>query len=158
MLQIFLALKQGGFEAFSKKAQVLKKNSNVYEECSTKIHQDLTVDNIIRLYMFFKRADLDRRNSEDERTPIPYYLIGFLNKFLREQNISYNTFFESDIGIINSAYNFLSSLTSIYRELYEKDKNIDYNKMIKQPIDNSILEQAIKILSLSKQTFPTIKV
>ena len=108
--------------------------------------------------MFFKRADLDRRNSEDERTPIPYYLIGFLNKFLREQNISYNTFFESDIGIINSAYNFLSSLTSIYRELYEKDKNIDYNKMIKQPIDNSILEQAIKILSLSKQTFPTIKV
>lgn len=157
MLQIFLALKQGGFEAFSKKAQVLKKSSNVYEECSTRIHQDLTVDNMIRLYMFFKRADIDRRNSGDERTPIPYYLVGFLNKFLQEQNINYNTFFELDTEIIDSAYNFLSSLTSIYRELYENDKNIDYNKMIKQPIDSSILEQAIKILSLSKQSFPVIK-
>lgn len=162
VLQIFLALKKDGYFAYSKKPKVLKKDDEVYKDYSTKIHDYMRFDNIIKLYLLFKRADIEKSRSADFRTPIPYYLLGFLNKFLQEKSISYDKFFDSDVNTINSAYSYLKSLTSLYKRFYKdemKDNQgnpIEYNQMIKKPIEPTILEKAIVIAKEMNQEFPSI--
>jgi hypothetical protein len=107
--------------------------------------------------MFYKKAETDQKQSEDKKSPIPYYLLGFLNKFLSRQSVSYSQFFESDLNKINTAYQCLSSLTQLYRMNYFKKKNIEYNNMIKNMIDDEILQDSIQMLEVMPSgKFPQI--
>lgn len=154
LLQVFLAFKKDGYEAFVRKANVLKKDSITYNTYSTKIQESLSFDNMLKLYMLFKRADFDKSQSSDLRTPIPYYLLGFLNKFLQNYNITYEYFFNVGIDKINETYTYLTGLTNLYKMEYSK--KTEYNMMIKQPIDNSILESSIETMKALNQNFPKL--
>lgn len=156
LLQVYLALKKDGYMAFVKKSTVLQKDSATYNDFSTRIQETLTIDDMIKLYLLYKRAESDRAKSEDKRTPIPYYLIGFLSKFLQEQNVSYSKFFNSSIDKINEVYTYLIGITKSYRNEYYKRKNIEYNMMIKQPIDISILNEVIENGKIFGSNFPAI--
>ncbi len=157
LLQIYVALKEDGYKAYKCKPEVLKPNSNTYLNYSLNIEQDLSFDNMIKLYMFYKKAETDQKQSEDKKSPIPYYLLGFLNKFLSRQSVSYSQFFESDLNKINTAYQCLSSLTQLYRMNYFKKKNIEYNNMIKNMIDDEILQDSIQMLEVMPSgKFPQI--
>lgn len=148
LLQIYIAIKEDGYKAYKCKPEVLKQDSNTYMNYSLNIEKDFSFDNMIKLYLFYKRAESDQKQSPDKKSPIPYYLLGFLNKFLKKQNVSYSQFFVSDIAKINSAYQCLSSLTKLYRMKYLDDKKIEYNNMIKNMIDENILEKSIRDLSV----------
>lgn len=67
-----------GYFAFTKKNQILKQNGDVFENYCLQIHNYLTIDNMIRLYYMYKKAEQERVQSLDKRTPIPYYIIGVL--------------------------------------------------------------------------------
>ena len=148
LLQIYVALKEDGYKAYKCKPEVLKQDSNTYLKYSLNIEKDLSCDNMIRLYLFYKRAEYDQKQSEDRKSPIPYYLLGFLNKFLNKQNVSYSHFFLSDVTKINTAYQCLSSLTQLYRMNYLEDKKIEYNNMIKNMIDDDVLTKSIRALEV----------
>lgn len=136
------------YKAYKCKPEVLKQDSNTYLNYSLNIEKDLSCDNMIRLYLFYKRAEYDQKQSEDRKSPIPYYLLGFLNKFLNKQNVPYSQFFLSDVAKINTAYQCLSSLTQLYRMNYLEDKKIEYNNMIKNMIDDDVLAKSIRSLEV----------
>lgn len=86
LLQVFLALMKTGYFAFSKKNQILKQNGDIFENYCLQIHNYLTIDNMIKLYWLYKKAEIERIQSLDKRTPIPYYVIGFLGELIGEKN------------------------------------------------------------------------
>lgn len=149
LLQVFLALMKTGYFAFTKKNQILKQNSDIFENYCLQIHNYLTIDNMIRLYCLYKKAENERIQSLDKRTPIPYYIVGFLGELIGEKSIEniqdkLNYIF-SDARIFTETYRYLVTITKGYKRTYEKDiVPGDYNTMIKKAIDNNILNYAIE--------------
>ncbi len=152
MLQVFLALIKTGYVAFTKKNLVLDANKEYYTKYCSNIHQYLTYDTMIKLYYFYKKAEHEQKKlSEDKRTPIPYYMIGFLGDLIGDktpENLkeSLDILF-GDKTICTEAYKYLSTICKFYRNTYEMqhkaDGTSDYNVMIKRPIDEVCLKFAI---------------
>jgi hypothetical protein len=150
-LQVIIALIQDGHAAYSKKSLVLKPTSETYKNISTKIQDFLSVDNMIRLYLLYRIADIEKNNSEDKKTPIPYYLIGFLGHFMdKEPKDCYNNLFEHLFSREDrdffEIFDYLKNLTNLYKKNYYKKHNTEYNSMIKKPIDNELLAEQIETL------------
>lgn len=57
LLQVFLAMMKTGYFAFTKKNQILKQNGEVFENYCLQIHNYLTIDNMIKLYYMYKKAE-----------------------------------------------------------------------------------------------------
>jgi len=148
LLQLYLALKIDGFEAYKKKSLVLNPTSDIYKNHSLYIQDWLSFDSMIKLYLLFKRAEKDRKNSQDNRTPIPYYLIGFIGYFIKDKNkISLNRaielLFNLDKSSLEKVYEYFKSLTNLYKTKYPAD----YNYMIKKHIDEVLLEEQIETIN-----------
>lgn len=148
LLQVFLALMKTGYFAFTKKNQILKQNGDIFENYCLQIHNYLTFDNMIKLYYLYKKAESERVQSLDKRTPIPYYIVGFLGELIGEKstdNIQEKlNYIFSDARIFLETYKYLGTITKGYKRTYEKDiVPGDYNSMIKKVIDNNVLNYAI---------------
>lgn len=147
LLQIYLALFVDGHTAYKKKGLVLKPNSETYRYYSIKIQDNLSIDSMIRLYLLYKRAENDRKESDDKKTPIPYYVIGFLGYFIKEKTAS-NTnrileyLFSISASDFETIFNYLKQLTNLYKQKYK----IEYNVMIKKPINYDLLREQIETL------------
>jgi len=147
LLQVFLAFVKSGFFAFTKKNHVLQQGKEIFDIYTSQIHKYLTVDNMIKLYCFYKKAEAEQKDSNDKRTPIPYYVIGFLGSLigeLSEKNIqkSLNIIFK-DVKISTEAYKYLVAISKNYKRAYEKDGEGDYTLMIKRPIDENMFRFAV---------------
>lgn len=154
LLQVFLAFIKNGYIAFTKKNLVLAQGKELFEDYTSQINSYLTVDNMIKLYYLYKKAEIEQKSSEDKRTPIPYYLIGFFGSLVNNKNNKniqdYLNFVFSDQEIFNEVYDYFARTCKIYRKKYEKDHQNegggDYNFMIKRPIDENCLKEAIEAL------------
>lgn len=151
LLQVFAAFVKTGYFAFTKKNLLLKKESEFFDVYCSQIHNYLTIDNMIKLYCLYKKAESERTKSLDKRTPIPYYVIGFLGKLIGEitaDNIqkSLNYIF-SEKRSCEEAYKYLIALCKSYKRVYENshanDGEGDYNVMIKKSIDTTSFQFAI---------------
>ncbi len=150
LLQVFLALIKTGYVAFTKKNLVLAQGKELFDDYCSNIHSYLTYDNMIKLYYFYKKAESEQKNSDDKRTPIPYYMIGFLGTLIGDKNgeniqTSLDALFANTNTCLD-AYKYLSAVCKNYKRMYEKDVIGDYNLMIKRPIDEKCLETAIGIV------------
>lgn len=149
LLQVILSFDKGGYYAFTKKSQVLKLDSPISTDIVKFITSSgYTIDDILKLYLLFLKAEKEKLENKDKRTPIPYYLIGFIgNKFsLANSSIKKKAFdfiFESSSNLKN-IYTFYKAVTKSYRINFKRIKEFDYNQMIKMPIDNQILYSAIE--------------
>ena len=145
MLKVLLAFCKNGFYAFSKGSTVLKLNSPYYKDFSLNIDQQFTIDNMIKLYFLFNRADIDQKASSDKRTPIPYYVIGFLGKRFKDMEFSQRNerlkrlFANKQTMLL--IYEFYKNLTPLYAEEYLREKGEEYNSMIKQEIDDALFDR-----------------
>lgn len=165
LLQVFLALIKTGYVAFTKKNLVLAQGKELFDEYCSNIHLYLTYDNMIKLYYLYKKAEYEQKKiSIDKRTPIPYYMIGFLGTLIGEktpENLrsSLDALFK-DRDTCLEGYKYLSNLSKHYRRTYEmqhsKDGSGDYNVMIKRPIDEACLNFAIGTTD-DGNTWKTIK-
>ena len=148
MLQVFLALIKTGYFAFSKKNLILKQNGDIFEKYCLQIHNYLTIDNMIKLFYLYKKAESERVQSNDKRTPIPYYIIGFLGELIGEksnENIQEKlNYIFGDTNIFAETYKYLVMITKSYKRTYEKDVVPgDYNSMIKKTIDKDVFNYAL---------------
>ncbi len=144
ILQIALAYLTDGHIAFTKKGHVLKANTEIFKKYSINIQDYLSYENIARLYFLFKKAEFDRNKSEDKRTPIPYYVLGFLSYHIlnRDDSSNYNKLLDKVFEKkeqLQSIYQYLANLSKLYRNAMDKD----YNVLIKTKIDINVLKTAI---------------
>lgn len=151
LLQVFSAFLKTGYYAFVKKNLLLKQGSEFFDNYGSQIHNFITVDNMIKLYCIYKKAEAERKQSTDKRAPIPYYVVGFLGSLICDmtgENIQNSlNFIFSDKKIFKETYKYLIKVSIIYKRKYEEihtgDGEGDYNVMIKKPIDNYALQFAI---------------
>ena len=155
LLQVMLAFVQDGYAAYTKKSCVLKFGHPIYKDFSLKLKDFLTTDSILNIYLMYKKAEIDKNNN-DGRNPIPYYLIGFLGYYLKNNDIETNDTNENlckifkDSDSINNTYKWLRKITNQYNPKYINkhnnidNKKMDYNKMIKQKIDFELLKSIIE--------------
>jgi len=143
-----LAFSQDGYQAFTKKSQILKLDTSIYNFLIEYIKNGpLTFDDIIKIYMMFLKAENDKKNSEDKRTPIPYYLLNFIgNEFKNINDIELReklNYIFSNKEIFDIIYKFYKSVTKRYKIDYKFLKGIEYNQMIKSAIDMNILYKTL---------------
>lgn len=148
MMQVVLAFSGDGYQAFTKKAQLSKLGSPTYEFVIEQLKSDkMTNNDLVSLYMLFLKAEKDKKNSEDLRTPIPYYVLGFIgNEFKNcdddEFRRKYGYLF-SNKRVFETIYAFYKTITKRYKINFYKNRGIEYNQMIKTPIDTDILHDTI---------------
>ncbi len=148
-LQVINAFVSGGYVAYVKKSNMLKFNSEQYNTAINFIKNGcITIDVMLDLYLLYKRAEQEKKKSPDNRSPIPYYLIDLFAKYECDNRNLEKIATELDSPEkINHILQLYTVVTKGYCSAYLKEYNIDYNKMIKKPIDYNILDNTRDMLS-----------
>ena len=123
LLKVLLAFIRDGFDAYKKGSNVLKPNSPLYKDFSLNIEEYLTIDNMIRLFLMYEKAEAQKKNN-DKRHPIPYYLLCFIGYTFKEKtfdeiNQKLDKLF-SDKSLFLDVYDFFTKLTSFYSKEYTR--------------------------------------
>ena len=85
LLQVILSFKEDGWCVFTKKNQLLKLDSQTYLGVVEYIKNgELTTSDLVNMYLLWLKAEKEKKLSDDQRTPIPYYLLGSLGAELKE--------------------------------------------------------------------------
>ena len=147
LLQIINAFVSGGEVAYVNKRNMLKFNSPEYNAAINFI-KSTTIEVLLELFMLYKRAEKNKRDNKENRYPIPYYLIdGFAKYECEERNKDKICEVLKDNDSINKIISFYTRVTKAYTKAYYKGGEIDYNLMIKKPIDYSLLSTQREIYS-----------
>lgn len=148
LLQVVIAFALGGYDAYTKKSNLLKDTTKQYQTAIDFIKDDsITTDSLIDLYLLYKKADLCKSNSEENRFPIPYYLIDGFAKYECNERISNEISKQlSDHQRIENIIKLYTAVTKAYTRDINETNIIDYNKMIKQPVNYKSLGKQRDVL------------
>lgn len=147
LLQVLITYIKDGYYGYTKKSYVLKQNSDVFNNISANIQDYMSIDNMINLYYLYKRAEQEQKQSNDKRSPIPYYVIGFISFFINKDDIAnMNTQLDKIFALneieLNELYKYLCGLSDDYKSKCQGE-DIEYNVMIKQKINYQFLNESI---------------
>ena len=136
-LQVILAFSTGGQQAYQKKSNLLKFDSEQYNKVIEFIRKDEVTNNtLINLYLLYLKAELAKKKSNDGRTPIPYYFIDFFAKFdCDDRNIVKIMEHLENSKQIDDIIKRYSQITFMYTNNYCKSNQVEYNTMIKKSVD-----------------------
>lgn len=140
-LQVILAFKRGGYQAFTKKSNLLKFGSEQYNEVIEFIKDnDATIDVLLDLFLLYKKAELLKKSSQENRIPIPYYLLDAFAKYeCVERNINRINVELNSKEKIKKIMKLYIAVSKAYTKNYSQVHGFDYTQMIKKPIDYFIL-------------------
>lgn len=127
-MQVILAFESGGYFAFTKKSSLLKYDSEQYN-CVVEFikNSDATIDTLIDLYLLYKKAELLKKESQENRIPIPYYLIDGFSKFeCDERNINKISEILKNSKEVNKIIKLYTAVSKAYTKDYNKKYNFDY--------------------------------
>lgn len=141
-LQVINAFVAGGYVAYVKKSSMLKFGSEQYQTAINFIKNGhVTNEVMLDLYMLYKRAEQTKKEKNDSRTPIPYYLIdGFAKYECDGRNPEKIVQQLEDKDKVNKVINLYTAVSKAYAREYYKRFNIDYNKMIKRNVEYDIFD------------------
>lgn len=153
LLQVICAFASGGYIAYVKKSNMLKFNSEQYNLAINFIKSSNSIDTILDLYLLYKRAEEEKSKKADSRAPIPYYLIDCFARYECKERTAEMILSElSSNEKINFIIQLYTAVTKAYAVDYFTKYNVDYNKMIKQPIKYDILDNQRNILSTALES------
>lgn len=143
LLQVIVAFSLGGYEAYTKKSNLLKDKTFQYQTAIDFIKDNVvTTDLLIDLYLLYKKADVCKNNSEENRFPIPYYLIDAFAKYECNERTPGEILGKlNDSKEIENIIKLYAAVTKAYTKDFNEDNLIDYNKMIKQPVNYQLLSK-----------------
>lgn len=141
-LQVINAFVAGGYIAYVKKSNMLKFNSEQYNTAVEFIkNSEVTINVLLDLYLLYKRAEQTKKEKDDSRTPIPYYLIdGFAKYECSNRNPELICTALSSAEKINKIIMLYTGVTKGYTREYYKKYKVDYNKMIKRAVEYDIFD------------------
>lgn len=143
LLQVILAFKSGGTQAYQKKGNLLKVNTDQYNTVMDfiKNNNNVTTNAILNLYLLYLRLSSKKKDTEIGAFPIAYYGLDCFNKYdchLNEGKILEEL---SSKDKIDKLYRIYYMTTFNYTKYYTKEYNTGYNTMIKQSIEYNKLEE-----------------
>ncbi len=136
-LQTILAYLRDGHEAYVKKPDILKKGSQTYDFLIKKL-KELTHKDKLSIYLYYLKAEYDRKQSEEKINPVPYYLLTLLRNIHGENVIRFD-----DSNKFCESYNWAKKATTLYVILVKKQHQEQYNKMIKQKMYPDLIDTSI---------------
>ena len=148
LLQVVIAFTLGGQDAYTKKSNLLKDKTKQYQTAVDFVQDNrVTVDVLIDLYLLYRKADSNKNNSEENRFPIPYYLIdGFAKYECDERNPDRISEQLNDSKSINNIIQLYTKVTHLYTKEFNDNSIVDYNKMIKLAVDYKLLGKYHEIM------------
>lgn len=143
LLQVILAFKSGGTQAYQKKGSLLKINTDQYNTVMDfiKNNNQVTTNAILNLYLFYLMISTNKKDNEYGSFPIAYYALDGFNKFdchLDDSKILEELETKEKI---DKLYKIYYMTTFNYTKNYTRENSLGYNKMIKQNIDYAKLEE-----------------
>lgn len=141
LLQVIIAFSLGGYDAYTKKSNLLKDKTKQYQTAIEFIKDNsVTTDLLIDLYLLYRKADLCKSSSDENRFPIPYYLIDAFAKYECDERTPYQISEQlNDSKNIETIIKLYAAVTKAYTKEFNESNIIDYNKMIKQPVNYQLL-------------------
>ncbi len=147
LLQVICAFVSGGYVAYMKKRNMLKSDTEQYTSAINFIKDVNSIDTQLELFLLYKRAEEEKKKKTDSRAPIPYYLIDCFAKYeCKERTAGLILSSLSSNEKIEKIIKLYTAVTKAYAKEYFNTYNVDYNKMIKQPIKYDILDNQRDIL------------
>lgn len=147
LFQIINAFCVGGEVAYKNKSNMLKYGSKEYNRAVSFI-KSTTTDQLLDLYLLYRRAEKAKKEEKEARYPIPYYLIdGFsLNECHGRKS---EEIIESlnDNGKVEYIIKLYKAVTKAYTKEFFSKNEIEYNKMIKRPVDYEMFNKNRDVLS-----------
>jgi hypothetical protein len=146
LLQIIGALFKDGHFAYAKKSYLLKPTSKeYYQSFSCNIGQLLTIESMSKVIFLYKRAEKDKKDSDDKKSPSPYYLLNFIGHYLRKNDIDIQSFFKTvKPANLLFVYEKFKILSNKYIESFGVKHSMEYNVIIKQKIDLDIMDEVLE--------------
>ncbi len=143
LLQVILAFKSGGTQAYQKKSGLLKINTDQYNTVMDfiKNNNKVTTNAILNLYLFYLKLSTKKNDTSFGSFPIAYYALDGFNKYDCHLNDSKILDELSTKEKIDELYKIYYMTTFNYTKYYIKEHNIGYNKMIKQSIEYEKFEE-----------------
>lgn len=145
LLQVIISFVEDGYSAYVNKPKLLKADSKQFAKINEFIKRDdVTTDTLLHLYLLYLKAEKEKKASQGGRTPIVYYLISLFakNECNNDPSMIYDELSNSSkIEDIIKKYKVVSIE---YSTNYLAKYGFDYNKMIKQRIDQELMEQSLK--------------
>lgn len=143
LLQVICAFSSSGYVAYVKKSNMLKFNSEQYNTAINFIKKVSSIDAILDLYLLYKRAEEEKNKKQDNRAPITYYLIDCFARYECKERTAERILSELvNSNKIERIISLYTRVTKVYIKEYYQKFGVDYNKMIKQPINYEILDNA----------------
>lgn len=141
LLQVILAFSKGATQAYQKKGNLLKVNTEQYNAVMDFIKSnEVTTNTIINMYLLYLKLFTQKKDTENGDFPIPYYALDCFNKYDCREDITSIMNQLSNKENINKLFKIYYITTFNYTKNYTKEHNIGYNTMIKQNVDYSKLE------------------
>ncbi|OQB13334.1 MAG: hypothetical protein BWY15_01798 [Firmicutes bacterium ADurb.Bin193] len=148
LLQVIISFSLGGYHAYTKKSNLLKYNTEQYNAAIEFIKgTNVTIDTLVDLYLLYRKADVNKSNSSENRFPIPYYLIDAFALYEcsnRKPELISNKLNSSEL--IENTIKLYTIVTKAYTKNIRQSTAIEYNQMIKKPIDYLLLENQREIM------------
>ena len=145
-----LLIRQSDKQKFKDKYKTISKLTKLNtKEYNTAIEfiKRVTNDDILNLYLLYKKLEEAKKEDENRRTPISYYAIDCFAKFECEGRNS-EKIKESlnDVTKIEKIIKLYTLVSDYYIEEYKRKYNLEYNMMIKRMIDYDIFITGRSIL------------
>ncbi len=143
LLQVFVSFESTPLVAIQNKARLLKNDDPLNRQVIDFIkNPEITSNDLLYLYLLYLRAEKEKKNSKDGKTPNPFYFIYCFSKYECQGNISKiasKLATKEDINLIVKKYKM--TLHRYYNAWVKKNPGKEYNDMIKSQIDIDILDQ-----------------
>lgn len=143
LLQIILAFVSGGTQAYQKKSNLLKVNTDQYNTVMNFIKNNnvVTTNAILNLYLLYLKMDKKKKDSDAGTFPIPYYGLDCFNKYDCRGDFSQILTKLDSKEKVDRLFKMYYMTTYKYTSYYTKNNNVSYNNMIKQNIEYEKLEE-----------------
>ena len=141
LLQVINAFVESGYNAYTEKKNMLKLDKKEYNRAVDFIKQT-TNDDILNLYLLYKKLEEVKKEDINGRIPIVYYAIESFAKFECD-NRQINKIKENldSSSKIEKIIKISRLVSSYYIEEYKEKYGLEYNAMIKKQIDYKILSK-----------------
>lgn len=148
-LQVILAFITNPQNAVQNKSKLLNPNTNQYNDVMNFIKDpEVTINTLLEIYLLYLRAEQEKKNSTDGRTPIPLYLIYCFAKYSCDLNSAHVLKeLESNEKIEKLIALYKATIQGYSTGWKAKNYDKDYNAMIKASLENQLLDNAYSMAS-----------